>query len=297
MQIHECDQLSDSWWTLRRGVPTASEFSSILTPKTMKLSAGAMTYTCKLIGDTFDPRYPRKDGPATAAMRDGTEMEPFSRRWYEFERNVTVRQVGFVTTDDGRFGCSPDGLVGSEGGIQLKNPQPHVQVRYLLEGGLPDEHKCQVHGELAVSGREWWDFVSHCEGLPPLIVRGAARRLHRQAARGDGGVLGAVPAREGGHRRDARPESGGGRVNVLALADLALSEIAKRRKGHVYASRPGIAGGCLVPNYGAVMFRRVGGRVVLEIWRSRPKGAMKKEEAEPLPPDLERRAAEMLDTL
>jgi hypothetical protein len=171
MKVYECEQYSDEWWRVRRGVPTASEFGNILTPKTAQLAAAHTGYIYRLIGDTFDLNYPRKDDVATAAMRHGTLMEPEARRWYEFETAQPVRQVGFCTTDDGAFGCSPDGLVGEDGGLELKNPAPQTHVRYLFEGNLPAEYRCQVHGQLIVTGRAWWDFVSYCPGLPPFLFR------------------------------------------------------------------------------------------------------------------------------
>jgi hypothetical protein len=111
------------------------------------------------------------DGPATAAMRNGTATEPEARRWYEFEHDCTVRQVGIMLSDDGRIGASPDGLVDEDGGVEIKCPAGKTHIGYLLDGGLPAEYKPQVHGCLVVSERKWWDFVSYKAGLPPLCVR------------------------------------------------------------------------------------------------------------------------------
>lgn len=171
MTIHDMEQYSPDWWAIRRGVPTASEFSSILTPKTGKLSAAADTYICRLIGDLYDPEYPRIDKGVNDAMREGTRREPESRRWYELDRALSVQQVGFCLTDDGRFGCSPDGLVGQDGVIELKNPGHAQQVRYLIDNTLPDDYRVQVHGQLLVTGRKWLDFMSYAPPLPPLLVR------------------------------------------------------------------------------------------------------------------------------
>lgn len=164
------DQYSPDWWRVRRGVPTASRFGSILTTKTMKLAAAHDTYINELIGDLFDLEYGQKDDVANAAMRRGTRMEPEARSFYEMESNCDVKQIGFLTTDDGRFGCSPDGMI--EGGtLELKNPSAHTHVGWIREGGLPDEHKAQCHGALIVSGLDFCDFMSYYPGLPPLLVR------------------------------------------------------------------------------------------------------------------------------
>ena len=172
MIVHRCEQGSPEWWSVRCGVPSASCFHRIITPKTGKLSAQAFPYICELIADRVLGIPPQAvDSFASAPMQQGIDMEPEARSWYEFDRGVTVDQVGFITTDDGRFGCSPDGLVGDVGGLELKCPQVKTHVGYLLNGGLPDEYKCQVHGALVVTGRKWWDFVSYARHLPALVVR------------------------------------------------------------------------------------------------------------------------------
>lgn len=171
MKTIACDQYSPEWWTARRGIPTASEFGSILTAKTMKLAAASETYICRLIGDTFDLGYGQNESYCSPAMHKGLANEPESRRYYQMVASKDVQQVGFCLTDDDRFGCSPDGLVGDDGVLELKNPSAHTHVGWLLAGGLPDEHRAQVHGELIVTGRAWADFLSYAPGLPPLLVR------------------------------------------------------------------------------------------------------------------------------
>lgn len=171
MILHDCNQGSIEWWAARRGIPTASEFHRILTPKTLKLASAHREYAYELIGDRH--RLEECDeGYTSPAMRNGIDMEPEARRWYEMEQRCTVQRVGFITTDDGRFGCSPDALVGEDGGLEVKCPTHKVHVRWLCEGRqVPDEHKAQVHGNLIVTGRSWWDFLAYCPGLPPLLVR------------------------------------------------------------------------------------------------------------------------------
>lgn len=169
MIVHRCEQYSDEWFALRRGVPTASAFEKIITPKTGKLAAAHEGYICELIGDLGRLDYPG-ERPATPAMRNGTLTEPEARRFYEMEQG-DVEQVGFCLTDDGRFACSPDGLVGDDGILELKCPEPKTHVGYLLANELPPEYVPQVHGQLIVTGRKWCDFLSYCPGFKPLMVR------------------------------------------------------------------------------------------------------------------------------
>lgn len=172
MKVFTCAQGSQEWHDLRRGVPTASEFQRILPPKTRKPGAGARSYLEELIGDKMSIYYRENAESFTnKAVRWGEQCEAEARKWYALERNVDVELVGFCTTDDGRFGCSPDGLVGEDGGLELKCPQANTHVGYLLDGVLPTDYMGQVHGSLIVTGRKWWDFLSYAPGLPPLLVR------------------------------------------------------------------------------------------------------------------------------
>ncbi len=173
MKEIECDQLSPEWWEARKGVPTASCFSRIITAGG-KLSAQADDYIAELIGERvcLTPNYFTTQGkPVTRDMQHGTDTEPEARRFYEMERGVDVRRVGFIMTDDCRFGCSPDGLVDPDGALELKCVMLKTQVKYLLEGTLPSEYRAQVHGQLIVTGRKWVDFLSYAPGLEPFIIR------------------------------------------------------------------------------------------------------------------------------
>jgi hypothetical protein len=174
VKIVECQQYTPEWYEARRGIPTASSFDRIITP-TGKYSAGARGYICELIADTVNqsPNFFSETGrrPMNHAMQVGADTEPEARRWYAFERDVQVKQVGFVLSDCGRYGCSPDGLVGDDGLLELKCPAGKAQVEYLLAGGLPADYRPQVHGQLLVTGRKWVDFVSYADYLPTLIVR------------------------------------------------------------------------------------------------------------------------------
>lgn len=171
MLTFEFDQYSPEWWDLRRGVPTASEFDSIITPAKAEPSKGMAAYAHRLIADLYRPDYGMAEEYVTNAMSNGTLLEPEARKWYQFTSGESVKQVGFCMTEDRRFGCSPDALVGDDGVLELKCPEPATHVGYLLGGKLPDKYKPQVHGHLAVTGRKWCDFMSYSPGLPTFSVR------------------------------------------------------------------------------------------------------------------------------
>lgn len=168
MILIDCEQGTPEWHAARMGIPTASQFARIMTPAKRGYSSQASGYICELIAEL---RGVEKDRYTSDAMQHGIDTEAEARAWYAFTRDIDVRQVGFCMTDDGRFGCSPDGLVGDDGGAEIKCPEPKTHVEYLLDGGLPLAYKCQVHGSLFVTGRAWWDFVSYCPPMPELVVR------------------------------------------------------------------------------------------------------------------------------
>jgi hypothetical protein len=171
MKAFDFPQYSPEWWLARKGVPTASGFKSIVTPKKFEPSKSMDAYACQLVAEKFDKFYSIEPEFETQAMREGSTLEPDARAYYEFQRGHDVTEVGFCLTDDERFGCSPDGLIGEVGCLELKCPQPATHVRYLHDGGLPDDYAPQCHGHLIVTGRDWCDFMSYAPGLPPHLVR------------------------------------------------------------------------------------------------------------------------------
>ncbi|MCW4048226.1 MAG: YqaJ viral recombinase family protein [Candidatus Bathyarchaeota archaeon] len=168
MKIVECVQHSTAWDDARRGIPTSSGFEKIITP-TGKSSASAIKYARTLAAERIsgfgELSYHSK------AMEEGSRREEESRLVYAMLKEVEVRQVGFCLSDCGRYGCSPDGLVGEDGLIELKNRTGGVAIEHLLENKLPPSAIPQVQGQLFVTGRQWCDYVSYYTGLPTLIIR------------------------------------------------------------------------------------------------------------------------------
>jgi len=98
----------------------------------------------------------------TPAMQHGIDTEPEARRFFEFEKDVTVQEVGLVTNDKyPGMHCSPDGLIGDDAGYEVKCPQPATHVKYLTEGRLPPEYVCQVQFSMMICERNIWYFSSY----------------------------------------------------------------------------------------------------------------------------------------
>lgn len=164
MQIINCEQGSPEWFAERCGLATASEFSSILAKGQGKTRA---SYLRKIVAErlTGVPAEHFKNG----YMDRGHEYEPLARAEYEYRREVTIETIGLIKHDHIDVACSPDGLVGNDGGVEIKSVIPTTQVETILGGCVPSEHKAQVQGNIWISGRKWWDFVSFCPEMPPEL--------------------------------------------------------------------------------------------------------------------------------
>jgi len=157
-----------AWLAARRGLPTASQFHRLITAKKLQPSEQAVGYRNLLlaewlIGDNLDE-------DVSQFMQRGTELEEGAFDFYEMRQETDVERVGFILRDDRRAGCSPDGLIGEDGGLELKCPSPQVHVGYLLDG-MGDAYRAQVQGCLYICEREYWDWLSYHPTLPPVLVR------------------------------------------------------------------------------------------------------------------------------
>jgi hypothetical protein len=168
MRIIDCDQGTDQWFRARMGMPTASEFSTVMAKgKDGGASKTRETYMLKLAGEilTGEPM----DSFSNGHTERGKEMEAEARELYAFMRDCEPERVGFIVNGD--MGCSPDSLVGEDGAVEIKTKLPHLQIKCLLSEKLPAEHRAQCQGILLVTGRKWIDFVSYWPGLPLHVVR------------------------------------------------------------------------------------------------------------------------------
>ena len=162
-------QGSVEWMIARAGIPTASEFDALITPKwKIKTGEGPKTYLHKKLAEWW------QGGPLmsfnTFDVEQGQMLEHEAKPFAKLEYGLEITNVGLVTTDDGMAGCSPDGLIGDDSGIEIKCPAVHTHVGYLLGGELPDEYAAQVHGSMYVTGRSSWRFMSYRRHFPPVML-------------------------------------------------------------------------------------------------------------------------------
>lgn len=155
-QLRALVQGTPEWHEEREGCPTASMASRLLT-----LTAERVPALLDSIGALRGPRAGRDLGGVPEIAR-GRAREDTALMLYELRTGAMVERVGLLAHPTWRLArCSPDGLVGEDGGTEAKCPtrrQEHIQA---LTGQVPPVHVPQVQFSLWVSCRAWWDFVSY----------------------------------------------------------------------------------------------------------------------------------------
>ena len=154
MKIHNCEQCSDEWFAVKLGKVSASHFGEVLNK-----ASGRKLYMYRLLGERLSGE--TCNSYSNKTIKNGIETEPQARVYYEALYTVVIQQVGFVEEND-YLGCSPDGLLGEDGGIEIKCPYPSTHISYIDKDRLPAVYKAQVQGNMWVTGRRWWDFISYC---------------------------------------------------------------------------------------------------------------------------------------
>ena len=158
-------QGSPEWFAMRCGKVTASRVTDIMA----KTKSGGSAMRAKYRGELIAERLTGKTEPSftNEAMKWGTEKEPEARAAYEFYRNETVKEIGFVLHPNiDQSGASPDGLVGADGMVEIKCPNTETHIETLLGKMVPSKYINQMQWQMACADRQWCDFVSYDPRLP-----------------------------------------------------------------------------------------------------------------------------------
>lgn len=182
MQIHDVVQNSDEWFEARCGIITASCMSKVMAKGKKQEdgdsdSKGRTDYMNELIAERYtgvpaefynpDRKFKSKH------MENGHVHEEVAKEMYETTRGIKLIKAGFVTNSIGGFtvGCSPDGLVGDDGGIECKGSLQKIHVAIMRRSDVPTQHRKQMQANMFVTGRKWWDFVNHADEFQLIIRR------------------------------------------------------------------------------------------------------------------------------
>lgn len=164
----DIEQRSPEWFAARTGKFTGSKFNDAMSRS--KKTGEPLKACTDLIWQVATERLTGNpvESYRNQAMDWGVEQEPNAKNTYEFIEGVSVVEEGFIIHPEYNFiGVSPDGLIGEDGGLEIKcpwNSMRHLE-RFII--GMPDEYKAQVQGCLWVTGREYWDFMSFDPRMPP----------------------------------------------------------------------------------------------------------------------------------
>lgn len=170
----QLDQGSEEWLTARRGKITGSRFKDARD----KLKGGQPSKAC--LGYAMDIARERIGGSAppkfqNAAMRTGTEQEPFARAMYEARTGHMVEEAGFYLSDDAVFGLSPDGLIDDDGVLEIKTMVSSDTLFTAVADGDLSAYMDQCLGYLWLLGRQWVDLVLWCPDLNHMAIHRITR--------------------------------------------------------------------------------------------------------------------------
>jgi YqaJ-like viral recombinase domain len=168
MEIFNHEQGSPEWFRVRLGIPTASEFKTIIgVRKDAREKVTRDTYMRKLAGEilTGEPM----ESYSNEHMERGKLMEEEAREFYCFAHSVEPQRVGFIR--NGSKGCSPDSLIGERRVLEIKTALPHILIGHLLKREFPPEHKAQCQGALWVTERDEIDIAIYWPKLRMFEAR------------------------------------------------------------------------------------------------------------------------------
>ena len=158
-------QRSPEWFSQRTGKVTASRVSDLMAKTKSGPSASRASYMAQLITERLTQT--PTEGFSSAAMQWGTDTEPQARMAYELMTGEAVVETGFIPHPTiAGFGASPDGLVGSDGLIEIKCPNSATHIETLLAGKVPSKYMIQMQVQMMCCGRDWCDFVSFDPRMP-----------------------------------------------------------------------------------------------------------------------------------
>ncbi len=160
---HKIQQNTPEWEELRLGKITASNFGTIMANNGKAFGDPAKAYALQVALERICGR--KSDNSfKTSHMERGHDMEPIARRRYEEKTCSKVEDGGFF--EDGVFGCSPDGLIGTDGMLEIKSVVAKVHFATIPRGAPDPAYTWQLVGNLWKAERNWIDFVSYCADFP-----------------------------------------------------------------------------------------------------------------------------------
>lgn len=162
------DQRTPEWFQIRAGKVTASRIADVTAKTKSGYSASRANYMAQLICERLTGL--PQESFTNAAMQRGTDQEPIARAEYEALQGVFVDEMGFAAHPTiESSGASPDGLIGSDGLIEIKCPNTATHIETLLSGEPDAKYIKQMQWQMSCTGRAWCDFVSFDPRMPEKL--------------------------------------------------------------------------------------------------------------------------------
>ena len=155
------EQRTEEWRLLRAGKITGTRVAALMATTANGNPAASRK---NLIADLVTERMTGKpvgSGFVSAAMQWGIDNEPAARHAYSVLFGEIVEEVGFVLHPEHDWaGASPDGLVASDGLVEIKCPNTSTHIEFLLTGHIDRDYILQMQWQMECTSRQWCDFVS-----------------------------------------------------------------------------------------------------------------------------------------
>lgn len=163
--LHDVEQRSDEWFSLRMGKLTGSNFPMLMPSSRQKalLTETQKKYLLEKACEVLTNE--RKESFSNTAMQWGTDHEEEAIQFYELEKMVMVQDVGFYEISE-NIGDSPDGVTDDRC-IEIKCPVSTTHLTYFLD---PDKllanYKWQCYAHMWATGKDKCDLVSYDPRFP-----------------------------------------------------------------------------------------------------------------------------------
>jgi putative phage-type endonuclease len=162
-------QRTDEWYASRCGKVTASKIGDLMAKTKTGYSTSRQNYMADLVIERLTGCVNR-DTFFSSAMQWGIDTEPQAKEAYEFKTFEQVDDIGFVDHPTIlNAGASPDGLIGTEGLIEIKCPNSATHLETILTKKISKNYIYQMQFQMACTGREWCDFVSYDPRMPEKL--------------------------------------------------------------------------------------------------------------------------------
>lgn len=151
VKIHNMEQRSDEWFAIKKGKASASRAQAIGNG-----GAGLENYVIEIMAEYYS--IAERENYINEHMQRGIELEPIAKQVYELEHDCEVREIGFAEYNE-YIGCSPDGLVGKDGMIEIKCPSDKVYLDILVNEKIDSGYVWQCQMNMLILKRKWCDLI------------------------------------------------------------------------------------------------------------------------------------------